>query len=147
MFDTKSSQITRIFLWMFSQTFALALPPLNSAMLSCSSEVTLICMYIYFSIEWIAVCFFPQTEQRRKIDTAALRAKDKKKGGAGVVLNHLTYYLECRHKSLHNFRQKATKQTPTRPFLNTYSGFLKEKTNQKGFLKGWSRKWPQPSEF
>ena len=41
MFDTKSSQIPRTFLWLFSQTFGLDYSPLNSATLSCSSEVTL----------------------------------------------------------------------------------------------------------
>ena len=49
MFDTKSSQIPRTFLWLFSQTFGLDYSPLNSAMLSCSSEVTLpsihVCMH------------------------------------------------------------------------------------------------------
>ena len=42
MFDTKSSQIPRTFLWLFSQTFGLDYSPLNSATLSCSSEVTLV---------------------------------------------------------------------------------------------------------
>jgi hypothetical protein len=45
-FDTKSqaksSQIARPFLWPFLQTFGLGYSPLNSATLSCSSEVTLI---------------------------------------------------------------------------------------------------------
>ena len=40
-FDTKSSHIARTFLWPFLQTFGHAYSPLNSAMLSCSSEVTL----------------------------------------------------------------------------------------------------------
>ena len=40
-FNTKSIQTPRTFLWPFSQTFGLAYPPLNSATLSCSSEVTL----------------------------------------------------------------------------------------------------------
>ena len=40
-FNTKSSQISRTFLWPFSQTFGLVYSPLNSAKLSCSSEVTL----------------------------------------------------------------------------------------------------------
>ena len=40
-FDTKLSQIPRTFLWPISQTFGLAYLPLNSAKLSCSSEVTL----------------------------------------------------------------------------------------------------------
>ena len=37
----KKKQITKTFLWPFSQTFGLAYLPLNSATLSCSSEVTL----------------------------------------------------------------------------------------------------------
>ena len=41
MSDTKSSQIAKTFLWQFSWTFGLAYSPLNSATLSCSSEVTL----------------------------------------------------------------------------------------------------------
>ena len=41
MFDTKSNQIAISFLWSFSQTFGFAYAPLNSATLSCSSEVTL----------------------------------------------------------------------------------------------------------
>ena len=41
-FNTKSSQIPRTFLWPFSQTFYLVYSPLNSAKLSCSSEVTLL---------------------------------------------------------------------------------------------------------
>ena len=44
MSNTKSNQTTRTFLWPFSQTFGLAYSPLNSATLSCSSEVTLIYM-------------------------------------------------------------------------------------------------------
>ena len=44
-FNTKSSQIPRTFLWLFSQTFRLVYSPLNSATLSCSSEVTLLSVY------------------------------------------------------------------------------------------------------
>ena len=40
-FNTKSSQISRTFLWPFSETFGLVYSPLNSAKLSCLSEVTL----------------------------------------------------------------------------------------------------------
>ena len=41
-FNSKSSQIARTFLRLFSKTFGLAYSPLNSATLSCSSEVTLV---------------------------------------------------------------------------------------------------------
>ena len=41
-FNTKSSQIPRTCLWPFSQTFGLVYSPLNSAKLSCLSEVTLL---------------------------------------------------------------------------------------------------------
>ena len=40
-FNTKSSQIPKTFLWPFSYIFGLVYSPLNSAKLSCSSEVTL----------------------------------------------------------------------------------------------------------
>ena len=43
-FNTKSNQVPRTFLWPFSQTFGLAYPPINSATLSSSSEVTLTLM-------------------------------------------------------------------------------------------------------
>ena len=39
--NTKSNQIARTFSWLFSWTFGLAYSPLNSAKLSCLSEVTL----------------------------------------------------------------------------------------------------------
>ena len=42
--DSKSSQSARSFLWPFSYTFGHAYSPLNSATLSCSSEVTLNCI-------------------------------------------------------------------------------------------------------
>ena len=41
-FVTKLNQIPGTFLWSFSLTFDLAYSPLNSAKLSCSSEVTLL---------------------------------------------------------------------------------------------------------
>ena len=44
--STKSSQIARTFLWPFLLTFGLAYSPLNSATLSCSSEVTLTMVHV-----------------------------------------------------------------------------------------------------
>ena len=56
-FNSKSSQIAKIFLRPFSQAFGLAYSPLNSATLSCSSEVTLLTLFyllIYASFLWVA---------------------------------------------------------------------------------------------
>ena len=60
MFDTKSSQIARTFLWPFSWTFGLAYSPLNSATLNCSSEVTLTFVYntlVYLVLVHTVLCY------------------------------------------------------------------------------------------
>ena len=57
-FNTKSNQIPRTFLWPFSLTFGLAYPLLNSATLSCSSEVTLLCNTMGFLDHWVKFYHF-----------------------------------------------------------------------------------------
>ena len=61
-FNTNSNQIPRTFLWPFSLTFGLVYSPLNSAMVSCWSEVTLYSLYSTYL-----------TFQRAKLMTSLLR--------------------------------------------------------------------------
>ena len=51
-FDTKLSQVHRTFLWLFSQTFGLAYSPVNSAKLSCSSEVSLGPLHVLWQVSF-----------------------------------------------------------------------------------------------
>ena len=63
-FVTKLNQIPGTFLWRFSLTFGLAYSPLNSAKLSCSSEVTLLQRYITtFSFFCLDGLLFSETRQ------------------------------------------------------------------------------------
>ena len=61
-FNTKSNKTPRTFLWPFSLTFGLVYSPLNSAMVSCWSEVTLYSLYSTYL-----------TFQRAKLMTSLLR--------------------------------------------------------------------------
>ena len=96
MIDTKSSQITRTFLWLFSYTFCLAYSPLNSAMLSFSSEVTLLNWMIYKFIPRRNGCEFAQM----KVTTSKITQPKPQKLLQDWILNENGLSVEPQSKTI-----------------------------------------------
>ena len=120
-FESQSIQIPRTFLWLFSQTFGLAYSPLNSAKLTCSSEVTLLLtqktsytanvVYSQFMSIVISCSLYANITSRKPLQKCVLQRRQKI---ANIAISLITTILYPKHpSSVERFSEKFDQKALT----------------------------------